>query len=105
MYCLRQKFSLCRVYLKSTTLQTFDRRPLGVMMTDEATVHQPHQLNEINTSHQNPPMTVTRTSSPKNTSTGDHANPPPQVVENISWNLDVDADNDFLWDWDDFNWF
>ncbi|CAK9153326.1 unnamed protein product [Ilex paraguariensis] len=97
---LRQEFNLCRIYLKSTILRAFDRRPSGVMMiTSEAIVCQPHQLNETSTSHQSPPMTVIRTSSPKNTSTGDNVNPPPQVVENDIWDLDVPVDNNFWLDW------
>ncbi|CAK9174912.1 unnamed protein product [Ilex paraguariensis] len=100
---LRQELSLCRVYLKSTILKTFDRRLLGVM-TDEATFHRPHQLNKASTFHQNPPMMVIRTSSTENKSTGDDANPS-QVMENDIMNLDVPLDNDFLWDWDYLNWF
>ena len=75
------------------------------MITGEATVHQPLQLNETSISYQSPPMTVIRTCSPKNASTGDNVNPPPQVVENDIWDLDVPVDNNFLLDWGDLDWF
>ncbi|CAK9175222.1 unnamed protein product, partial [Ilex paraguariensis] len=42
-----------------------------------------------------------------NASSGDRTivNNPCQVMENGSWDWDVSVDNDFLWDWDELNWF
>ncbi|CAK9187532.1 unnamed protein product [Ilex paraguariensis] len=104
---LRQEISLCRVYLKSTSLRTCNRPQPSEVVRSEETVHQPRPGNEA-TSHQHQQLTGIRISPPThNASLGDGtiANNPCQVMENGSWDWDVSVDNDFLWDWVELNWF
>ncbi|CAK9153325.1 unnamed protein product [Ilex paraguariensis] len=96
---LRREISLCRVYLKSTTLREFNRRRSGVMIGEE-TVHQPRHGTEA-TPHQNQPLTEIRISPPAdNVSSGGHdiASNPSQVIENGGWDWDVLVDNYLSWD-------
>ncbi|XP_057967874.1 NAC domain-containing protein 90-like [Malania oleifera] len=123
---LRHEFSLCRLYKKSKTLRAFDRRPAGfVAAAGEAAAatvpaHQQAHNNEGESDHQlaaaaasqpstssSPPSTAAaapdRASSPESSpSVGDLDNPPPFPIHA---DLEMDVDNQPLWDWEQFNWF
>nr|ALC79051.1 NAC transcription factors 74 [Manihot esculenta] len=99
---LRHEFSLCRVYKKSKSLRAFDRRPMGVEIS-EMRAQQPAavQVDEATTSHQNPPMANSPESSWSNE---DNPAVPPQTGES-SGSILTPIDGDTSWDLDELNWY
>ncbi|KAH7854040.1 hypothetical protein Vadar_009404 [Vaccinium darrowii] len=117
---LREEFSLCRVYLRSKRLRTFDRRPSSSSSssatTSAATVNQAHDHHR---GDQDPPdhhqingqqmMGRINTTSPDQSSSGDHANPNSQTLasdHNNPYCFDMGVDsNEDLWDdiWEQLN--
>lgn len=77
---LRHEFSLCRVYIRTATLQSFDRRPINT--------NKDYSRNflEASTSEANPLQLVERTSSDGSSS---------RVEETFDWNF-LD---DLIWIW------
>ncbi|KAH7855821.1 hypothetical protein Vadar_029406 [Vaccinium darrowii] len=113
---LREEFSLCRVYLRSKCLRTFDRRPPSSATTSAVTVNQAHDHHR---GDQDPPDhrqindqqmmgRINTTSPPDQSSSGDHANPNSQTLasdHNNPYCFDMGVDsNEDLWDiWEQLN--
>ncbi|XP_010245796.1 PREDICTED: NAC domain-containing protein 90-like [Nelumbo nucifera] len=91
---LRNEFSLCRVYVKSGCLRSFDRRPLEGT-TSNNQMQQSHADRET-TSHQTPPN-VEKNSSHEILPSGDHAHTS-ILGEAINWMMFDGSTH--LWEWD-----
>ncbi|KAJ3703590.1 hypothetical protein LUZ61_007295 [Rhynchospora tenuis] len=78
---LRHEFSLCRVYVRTATLQLFDRRPLDTNNNYRCNVF------EASTSKANPSQLIERTSS-NGSYCGEQSDPSPVDYEEIfDWNF------------------
>ncbi|KAG1369712.1 NAC domain-containing protein 90 [Cocos nucifera] len=89
---LRNEFSVCRVYIKSGTLRSFDRRPAAVAMNTES------QRNpEASSSSANPQIQADRTSSQGSSSSGDDGSQPVAADGTFDWNEYINSEP-FFWE-------
>ncbi|KVI03545.1 NAC domain-containing protein 90-like isoform X1 [Cynara cardunculus var. scolymus] len=102
---LIEEFSLCRVYVKSNCLRSFDRRPPGVTINEQVPIPQPFHNNEhhaTTSTHLN-----NRSSRPERTSSSDHSyNSSDDQTGNDSHSTMKTDDQLPLWEWEEHQtWF
>lgn len=113
---LRQEFSLCRIYKKSKTLRSFDRRPqprepemaqFAAGSAQAATTQPPSFTNEPNPTSI-APLTAT-ISSPESSSSGDRRGDSSRTTADTNNELNpealLEAAYEPMWDWEQLNWF
>lgn len=116
---MRQKFSLCRIYKKSKTLRSFDRRPPPceprmvqfAVSTQAATIEPPNFPNEPNLTSTTAPL-ITTISSPDSSSLRDRVDKSSQTTTgetNINNEVNIvvpmEAAYEPMWDWEQLNLF
>ncbi|KAI3419541.1 NAC domain-containing protein [Psidium guajava] len=111
----RHEFSVCRVYKKTKTLRSFDRRPMGDIIRSSHTFpqnttpeddHHGHHQEMASTSRSSPPFVERASSSPDSScATGDQGTIPSQAGR-LGSSTDMEmlpGDSElFLRDWDQF---
>ncbi|XP_022133167.1 NAC domain-containing protein 90-like [Momordica charantia] len=117
VFQLRQEFSLCRIYKRSKTLRSFDRRPqaqgVETMARSIASNVQVAMTKSLCFTNQPNPTTgadllTAVISSPNNSSSGDQRDESSRTTAEISNQVDVrimEAAYEPMWDWEQLNWF
>ncbi|XP_008462671.2 NAC domain-containing protein 90-like [Cucumis melo] len=117
---LRQEFSLCRIYKKSKTFRSFDRRPRPheprtmvqfALSTQAATTEPSSFTNEPNPVTSTAPLTAT-ISSLGSSSSGDRVGKSSRttaetsnVNNEVKLVVPMEAAYEPMWDWEQLNWF
>ncbi|PIA58053.1 hypothetical protein AQUCO_00500168v1 [Aquilegia coerulea] len=94
---LRHEYSVCRVYVNSGCVRTFDRRPSGPAVTETPANHTLGNV-DASTSHQSSINTADKATSPGIVSPENHAHPS-LTDDTDDWEMP-----DTIWQWEQLNW-
>lgn len=89
---LRNEFSLCRVYVKTATIQSSDRRPINPISNENRQI-----TTEVSTSNTNVSTLLQQTESTRSSFSGDRSSDLLVSVETLDWSSLDELGLDINW--------